>query len=86
MIALGFDNLLRSMGITQVGEEFKVTNFSKAASTLRREVLKREVNDNISDALAGFLEGKVTLEATPAYQQIRNILYSIANREVVSQR
>ena len=86
MIALGFDNLLRSMGITQVGEEFKVTNFSKAASTLRREVLKREVNDNISDALAGFLEGKVTLEATPAYQQIRNILYSIADREVVSQK
>ena len=86
MITLGFDNLLRSMGITQVGEEFKVTDFSKAASTLRREVLKREVNDNISDALAGFLEGKVTLEATPAYQQIRNILYSIADREVVSQK
>ena len=86
MITLGFDNLLRSMGIAQVGEEFKVTDFSKAASTLRREVLKREVNDNISDALAGFLEGKVTLEATPAYQQIRNILYSIADREVVSQK
>lgn len=86
MITLGFNNLLNSMGITQVGEELKVTNFSKAASTLRREVLKREVNENISDALAGFLEGKVTLEATPAYQQIRNILYSIANREVVSQK
>ena len=86
MITLGFNNLLNSMGITQVGEELKVTNFSKAASTLRREVLKREVNENISDALAGFLEGKVTLEATPAYQQIRNILYSIADREVVSQK
>lgn len=86
MLDLGFSNLLNSMGIKQVGEEFKVTDFSKAASTLRREVLKREVNDNISDALAGFLEGKVTLEATPAYQQIRNILYSIADREVVSQK
>jgi hypothetical protein len=86
MISLGFNNLLNSMGIKQVGEEFEVTNFSKAANTLRREVLKREVNDNIADALAGFLEGKVTLEATPAYQQIRNILYSIADREVVSQK
>lgn len=86
MISLGFNNLLNSMGIKQVGEEFEVTDFSKAASTLRREVLKREVNDNISDALAGFLEGKVTLEATPAYQQIRNILYSIADREVISQK
>jgi hypothetical protein len=87
MISLGFNNLLNSMGIKQIGEnEFEVTNFSKAANTLRREVLKREVNDNIADALAGFLEGKVTLEATPAYQQIRNILYSIADREVVSQK
>jgi len=87
MVSLGFNNLLNSMGIKQIGEnEFEVTNFSKAANTLRREVLKREVNDNIADALAGFLEGKVTLEATPAYQQIRNILYSIADREVVSQK
>ena len=86
MTSLGFNNLLKSMGIKQVGEEFEVTNFSKAASTLRREILKREVNDNIADALAGFLEGEVTLEATPAYQQIRNILYSIADREVISQK
>lgn len=86
MIDLGFNNLLNSMGIKQVGEEFEVTDFSKAANTLRREVLKREVNDNIADALAGFLEGKVMLEATPAYQQIRNILYSIADREVISQK
>ena len=86
MISLGFNNLLNSMGIKKVGEKFEVTNFSKAANTLRREILKREVNDNIADSLAGFLEGKVTLEATPAYQQIRNILYSIADREVISQK
>ena len=86
MIDMGYDNLLNSMGIKQVGEEFEVTDFSKAAQTLRREVLKREVNDNVADALAAFLEGKATLEATPAYQQIRNILYSIADREVISQK
>jgi hypothetical protein len=86
MISLGFNNLLNSMGIKKVGEEFKVTDFSKSANTLRREILKREVNDNIADSLAGFLEGKVILEATPAYQQIRNILYSIADREVISQK
>ena len=86
MIDMGYNNLLNSMGIKQVGEEFEVTDFSKAAQTLRREVLKREVNDNVADALAAFLEGKATLEATPAYQQIRNILYSIADREVISQK
>ena len=57
---------------------------TKMGDTLRKEILKREVNDNIADALAGFLDGHVVLEATPAYQQVRNILYSIADREVVS--
>jgi hypothetical protein len=86
MVSLGFNNLLNSMGIKKIGEKFEVKDFSKAANTLRREILKREVNDNIADSLAGFLEGKVVLEATPAYQQIRNILYSIADREVISQK
>ena len=52
LISLGFQNLLKSMGIKEIGiNEFEVTDFSKAASTLRREVLKREVNDNIAFVL-----------------------------------
>jgi hypothetical protein len=43
-----------------------------------------KVNDNITDALDGFKDGDVVLEATPAYQQIRNVLYSIADKKVVS--
>ena len=65
-------------------KKFEITEFSKAAQTLRDEMLKREVNDNISDALAGFLQGKVVLEATPAYQQVRNIIYSIADKQFIS--
>jgi hypothetical protein len=80
----GFNTLLDTLGIVYIEGEFKVKSFDKAVNTLRNEVLKREVNDNISDALTGFLEGKAVLEATPAGQQIKNILYSIADREVIS--
>ena len=93
MTTEGVKSLLKSLGIQQVktvdkkGREtfsYEITDFSKAGKTLRDEVLKREVNDNISDALKDFLEKGVALETTPAYQQIRNILYSIADREVIS--
>jgi len=85
----GYKQLLKKLGIEETilddkRKEFKIVDFSKAAETLRDEILKREVNDNISDALAGFLAGDAVLEATPAYQQVRNILYSIADKNVIS--
>jgi len=84
----GFNTLLKDMGITYTinskGEKtFEITNFEKSATLLREEVLKRETNDNIEDSLAGFLSGEVVIEATPAYRQIRDILYSIADSRVV---
>jgi len=85
----GYSQLLKKLGIEEkviddTRKEFKIVDFSKAAETLRNEILKREVSDNISDALAGFLNGEAVLEATPAYQQIRNVLYSIADKNVIS--
>jgi hypothetical protein len=47
-------------------------------------MLKREVNDNVIESLNSFLKGKTILEATPAYQQVRNILYSIVDSEITS--
>jgi hypothetical protein len=84
----GYQRLLKYFGIKETivkgKKAFKIDDFTKVTDTLREEILKREVNDNIIDALNGFEAGDVVLEATPAYQQIRNILYSIADREVVS--
>jgi predicted NAD-dependent protein-ADP-ribosyltransferase YbiA (DUF1768 family) len=94
LIEDGYQRTLDKLGIKETilrdkdGEilerQYQITDRSKVAQTLRDEILKREVNDNISDALAGFLEGKVVLEATVAYQQVRNILYSIADKEFIS--
>ena len=94
----GFRSLLKDLGIKQsettvvdviTGEKKVVKTFviedkDKLADTLKDEVLKREVNDNIIEAFNGFKKGDIVLEATPAYQQIKNVLYSIADKRVIS--
>jgi hypothetical protein len=87
-IEQGYKTLLKKLGIIQGVDEngkatFTILDKNKLIKTLSNEILKREVNDNITDALEGFKSGDVVLEATPAYQQIRNILYSIADKQVV---
>lgn len=84
MTKFGYQTLLRRLGIEKIDDGYKITDFSVAATTLRDEILKREVNDNVIKSLDSFLKGKTILEATPAYQQVRNILYSIVDSEIVS--
>lgn len=94
LIEEGYKNTLDRLGIKEtiikdasgkvIEKKYELEDVDKAGQTLREEILKREVNDNVSAALSGFLQGKVVLEATPAYQQIRNILYSIADKQFIS--
>ena len=83
-IEQGYKTLLKKLGLSKTADGFKISDVNKLTDTLRDEILKREVNDNITDAFTGFESGDTVLEATPAYQQIRNILYSIADKNVVS--
>jgi len=83
-IEQGYKSLLKKLGLSKTAKGFKISNIKKLTDTLRDEILKREVNDNITDAFRGFESGDTVLEATPAYQQIRNILYSIADTQVSS--
>ena len=83
-IEQGYKSLLKKLGLSKTADGFKISNIKKLTDTLRDEILKREVNDNITDAFTGFESGDTVLEATPAYQQIRNILYSIADTQVSS--
>ena len=84
MTEVGYQTFLDKLGIEEKDGEFTIVDKSKAATTLRNEILKREVNSNIIAALGDFLNGDSVLEATPAYQQIRNILYSLADKYVIS--
>jgi hypothetical protein len=79
----GYDVLLNRLGIQKSDGGFIISDRNKLVETLTSEIYKREVNDNIITAFKAFEAGEVVLEATPAYQQIRNILYSIANKQVV---
>jgi len=80
----GYQTILRRLGIVEKNGEFEIEDRSEAAKTLRDEIFKRETNDNVSDALKAFLDGKSDLEATPVYQIVRNILYSIVDKQIVS--
>ena len=92
LIEEGYRNLLKKFDIKETVSEdgrtfqYELTDIKKTMETLKSEVLNREVNDNIISALKGFESGSAIIEATPAYQQIRNILYSIADRNVISQK
>ena len=84
LVEEGVYSLTSEFGLRKVEDGYKIDSLEKVAEALRNEITKREVNDNISAALKGYKDGSVILEATPAYQQIRNILYSIADRNVMS--
>ncbi len=79
----GLDQLFKKLGIKQTADGLQLTDMAPATKTLREEIFKRETNDNISSALDGFLVGDVILEATPAYNQVRNILYSIVQKNII---
>jgi len=87
MSEVGLQSVLKKLGIVEKSDgTYVVEDFSTATKTLREELFKRETNNNISKALDDFLAGKSNLEITPAYQQIRNILYSIVDKQIVRRK
>ncbi len=81
----GLEKLFKKLGIKKVGtDSYTLDKPELTFELLKQELLKREVNDNIVAALNGYEDGKFVLEAIPSYQQIRNILYSVAHKSVVA--
>jgi hypothetical protein len=81
----GLKKLFKKLGIKKTGaDSYTLDKPELTFELLKQELLKREVNDNIVAALNGYEDGKFVLEAIPSYQQIRNILYSVAHKSVVS--
>lgn len=82
------ESLYKKLGIKETineegNREWRIEDRDKLVKTLTEEIGKREINYNITDAFEGFVKGDVILEATPIYQQVRNILYSIADKTIV---
>ena len=88
LIVNGYNSMLDSLGIIKEKGKFVIPpeNIGKANETLKKEILKRTVNDNVRAALKDFFDKGVAFETSPVYQQIVNILYSIADRTIVHQK
>lgn len=81
----GLQNLLIKFGITETEDgSYSIADPSITIKTLKKALLSREVNDNITEALNEYEKGVLVLEAMPSYQQIRNILYGIAHKMIVA--
>ena len=81
-----FKALLKRLGIVSTKEGYKLENKAKLIKSLKDEIFKRDINRNIKQAFDEFEKDKVVLEATSAYKQIRNILYSFANDNITRPR
>jgi len=92
LTSIGYRRLLRKLGIKEIYNEDKgkkeyiIPDRSVTASLLRQQILRIGGNDNISSALDAFEEDRSILETTPVYKQLRNIIYSIVDREIISKR
>jgi len=82
----GYNGLLRKLGIKKTKEGFVLSDPDRLSNTLREQLSFQEINENIIATLKGFKKGEVVLEATPAYRQIKNVLYSIADKNITSQK
>jgi hypothetical protein len=87
MILNGYQELLRKLGIEDLGDNFVVKDKTVVADTLRQEMLKREMSENGIDSISidpETGEFYIPFEASTNYIQIKNILYSIVDKSIVS--
>lgn len=85
-IEQGYQKLLRKSGISLSKGAFVISDVEKLIKTISDEILSREVNENIVRTFEEIKNGDVILEATPAYKQIRNALYAMADKNVLSKK
>lgn len=84
----GYNNLLNLFGIIDKGDSFKIEDYSILAETLRKEILKQAVSDNVKKAIQLDDNGQfpVAFEATNVYDKIKSIINSMVNRNLISQK
>lgn len=83
----GYNELLKKLGIEDLGDGFNLTDKTTIANTLRQEMLKREMSDNGIDSItinSETGEFEIPFEASTNYKQIKDILYSIVDKAIAS--
>ena len=81
----GYNQLLNRLGIEDLGDGYNVIDPVTVSQTLEYEMLRREMSDNIKDTIrTEDGQFRVPFESSPAYAQIRNILYSMVDKAIGS--
>jgi predicted NAD-dependent protein-ADP-ribosyltransferase YbiA (DUF1768 family) len=82
----GYKSLLNKLGIEDLDGSFKLVDNVSVAQSLEREMLRREVSDNMRDTVQLDENGqfRIPFEASSAYIQIKDILYSMVDKSILS--
>jgi tyrosine-protein phosphatase YwqE len=85
LVDQGYKNLLNKLGIEDLGNNFKLVDKSAVADILRQSMLSQQMSINALDSVT-LVDGefKIPFEASTNYVQIKNLLYSIVNKSIVS--
>lgn len=82
-----YNELLDKLGIQDLGNAYVLENNEKVSDTLMYEMLRRQLSENAKDTIQLDEETKeflIPFEASPSYFQIKNILYSLVNKALIS--
>ena len=80
-----YNTLLEKLGIIDTGIDFNAPDMVSVAELLTSEILKRDASENLKDSLE-LVDGqfKLTLEASTDYKKIKDIIYSLVHKSLVS--
>ena len=82
-----YTELLSKFGVEDLGVgQFELADPSIIAKTLKGEMFRRELSNNAKDTIQLDENGqqRIPYEASPAYKQIKDIVYSMINKALVS--
>lgn len=83
----GFNRILKKLGIKDIDGEFSTDDKTLVRKFLKEELTRRDIDQNTINGLSvnpNTGEFNIPLEASPRYIQIKNILYSIVDKEIGS--
>jgi hypothetical protein len=86
LVEQGYRNLLNKLGLEDLGNgNFKLVDKSAVADMLRQSMLSQQMSLNALDSVT-LVDGefKIPFEASTNYIQIKNLLYSIVNKSIIS--
>lgn len=82
-----YQNLLNKLGVKEVEGGYEYGDVKKVSDFLLNEITRRELPNNLKDAIEVDPENpkqfKVPLEALTNYQQLRDILWSMVDKNVI---